>query len=230
MKNELNSVHLDGMIETCRIVGDVHGKTVAKLMVVTLHPNEFSGSSVSLSSQFDKLRHPVRVVADGALSKELRSLEREMRMERSTGKNLASPHPCSVDGVLRGTEQGDFFVEATDKGFVLTDMVKTGRDNNVARLTGRVLTTSFTDETARIQVQTPAGQMDTFIQRKLNADAWEAVSSGRVKKGDALLMSGPLFRIDFTDGKGINQKYMLVPHMLQKQKLDKKKAVGPTLS
>lgn len=224
---KVNSVQLDGLVESCRIVGELSGRTVAKLSVVTLHPNGSAGvASVPLSSQYDKFHHLVRVCASGETAKALALLEKELRTERAAGEvDLMSLHPCSVSGVLRFGPDGDALVDVLDGGFSLTDRVKT-RDNNLVRITGNVLSVSFTDESARLQVGTDEGPVSVFFPKSLNRSGWDAVSAGKLSKGDMLTLSGPLVVSEYTDGKKDIRTCMLTPHAIHKHKLERKRSSG----
>ena len=227
---QVNSVQLEGLVESCRIVGEVDGKTVAKLSVVTLHPNESAPvASVPLSSRLDKFRHDIRVSGNGDLARNLQMLERELKTEKAAGEaDLMSLHPCSVSGVLRSTPDGEMFVDVAGKGFALTDRVKT-RDNNLVRISGSVLAVSYTDESARLQVGTPEGPVSVFFPKSANRNGWDAVSSGKIKKGDLLTLTGPLAVSEFTDGRKYVRTCMLTPHSIQRHKLERKHTPGQSL-
>ena len=223
----INSVHLDGIVESCRIVGETIGKTAAKVCVITLHPREQSfGSGTPVSvSEYEKIRHNVRVVASGRYADLLRSLEKEIRTEKASGKvDLMSLHPCSVDGVIL-EQDGENFVEARDGGFLLTEKVKT-KGNDVAKVVGKVAAVSFTDESARVAVETPHGKIYSFFLKQVNRAGWDAVAGGKLAKGDVLLLQGPVMNMAFTDGHKTLRTSMLVPHVIQKQRLRKTQTTG----
>lgn len=225
-----NSVHLDGMVESCRIVGQFKGKSVAKLSVITLHPKADLSASDELtpSKRFDKMRHVVRVVAAGDLAQSLRSLETSLKVERAVGSaETADLHPCSVDGYI-ASQDGENFIESREGGFRLTEKVKT-KENNVAHVSGRVESVVYSNESARILVSTKEGDINSFFPKSLNRSGWDAIAEGRIKKGDVVSMSGPLIAGEFTDGKKTLRTYMVTPHVIQKLSLEKKVSSGPSL-
>lgn len=223
-----NSVHLDGLVESCRFVGDAGGRSVAKLTVVTLHPRESSPSSRP-SDSFEKITHVVRVLADQKLAKELQSLIRDLRTERAANEpELAVLYPCSLDGSLR-TLDGDTFVDVVGKNFTLTQQVSTSAGNNIANLEGRVASCSFTDTSARLNVNTKQGVVSVFFSKVANPSGWESVSAGSVRKGDRVSLSGPLVDRVFTDGKKTQREYYLSSQVLQKLSLEKKRTSGLNL-
>lgn len=231
MKNE-NSVHLDGLVESCRFLGDIPERklTVAKLSIVTLHPNSPSrlGSSPTPSEQFDRIHHLVRVVADADLLSELQSLSRELNLERASGKpELSQLHPCSIDGHLC-TVDGETFVEANPGGFTFTEKVGTTL-NNVAKVSGNVVSVSFTDESARVNLGLGPVVVSSFFSKESNRSGWDAVASGKLKRGDVVSMSGPLISSEFSNGLKKIRTYFLNPHVIQKQKLVKRRTAGPEL-
>lgn len=229
MSMGINSVHLDGTVESCRFVGEAGSRSVAKLTVVTLHPRE--SASPLPSESFEKISHVVRVIADrdGTLARELQSLVRDLRVEKASKQpELAVLHPCSLDGALR-TIDGDTFVDVDGKDFSFTQQVSTSADNNVARLEGRVNSCSFTDASARLNVQTRQGVVSVFFSKAANPSGWESVAGGSVRKGDRVAMSGPLVDRVFTDGRKTHREYYLSSQVLQKISLEKKRTVGQSL-
>ena len=216
----VNSVHLEGIVESCRVIGEVMGKTAAKLSVITLHPKEQSvGADISMQ-EYEKIRHNVRVVADGPHVDLLRSLESELKTERATGlKELMTMHPCIVEGVLR-EQNGENFVEARDGGFSLSDTLKT-KGNNLAKIVGKVLAVTYTDRSCRLELETPQGKVQSFFPRQINRNSWDAVASGKIAKGDLLSLQGPLMNMEFSDGTQTISTSMVVPHVIQKIRLRK---------
>lgn len=227
MKNN-NSVHLEGVVESCKLAGEVSGKTVAKLSVITLHPKEGIDAGASPSQKYERYRHMVRLVMDGEGVAVVKSLERELAMEKASSQpDIASLHPCIIEGTLR-SQDGENFVEASNEGFSLTDRVRT-RDNNVAHIVGKVISTSYTDESARIRVATAEGVVNSFFPRSVNQAGWEAVSSGKLKKGDVVSMDGPMLSAEFSDGKKTLRTYMVTPHHISRQKLERKVSSQQTM-
>lgn len=224
---EENSVHLSGTVEACRIVGEVGHLSVAKLTVVTLHPRESRGEVPS--EIYDKFRHVVRLLAGPELSRDLNSLSRELRTEKaSLDSGVAVLHPCSLDGVLR-TVDGETFVDVDGKDFSFVEKVATV-DNNFARLEGRVSSLSYTDGSARLSVRTKAGEVGVFFAKDVNREGWDSVAAGQIRRGDRVALSGPLVDREFTDGMSRSREYYLIPRVLRKLALEKKrKPTGPQL-
>lgn len=227
--SSLNKVHLDGMVEACRMVGAAGGRSVAKLTVLTLHPRE--NLDAPPSEAFEKAHHVVRVLAPegDALGRELESLSKELRVERASGSpDLAVPHPCSLDGVLR-TVDGETFIDVDGKDFRFTEKVGLSAGNNVAVLEGRVKSVSYTDGSARVNVSAKEGDVSVLFARDANPEGWNLISSGRLRSGDRVSLSGPLFDRVFTDGHRRQREYFLTPQRLEKLVLEKKRAAGVSM-
>lgn len=221
----LNSVHLDGIVVSCEIAGTVEGKTVAKLSVVTLHPKEQPVGSEASVQEYEKIRHNVRVVASSQFAGTIRSLAEGLEAEGRSGAH--GMHPCVVEGVLR-EQDGENFIEARDGCFSLTETVRT-KGNNLARIVGKIQSVSYTDRSANIVLDTPQGRVFSFFPRQVNASAWESVASGKIKKGDLISLQGPIMNMNFSDGKETMRTSMVVPHIIQKIRLNKAQGNGVSM-
>lgn len=224
---KINSVHLEGMVESCQGVGSVMGKTAFRLSIVTLAPKE-KRFPAQVVQEYEKTRHSVRVVADEKSVERLRALERELKVERASGNvELAIPHPCIVDGMLRSLN-GENFVDVPGDGFSLTEKTRI-KGNNIVRIGGKVTDVSYTDESVLISVSTDETVVTSHFTRRFNQAGWDAVASRKIAKGDAVLLSGPMLNMTFTDGKKNFKRTMVSPHLMQKQELRKEVKSGPSL-
>lgn len=221
----LNSVRLEGFVETCRIVGQVEGKTVAKLSVITLHPKDADPPAEvpQASLRYEKIRHMARVVAAGKTAALLGSIEERLK----DGVPGESFFPCRVEGCLC-SEGMENFVHVPAGGFTLVEKVPTV-DNNEARITGKVASVSYTDRTAKLSVQTAQGTVSVFILKGSDIAAWNSVAEGRIAKGDAVSLSGPLLSGEYTDGSRRVCASVVTPHVLSKLELKKEKTRGQSL-
>ena len=211
---KVNSVRLEGALESCRTETGEGGLTVARLSVVTFHPRPGVSPDSKPSERFDREHHLVKVSASGEKAGQLRGLEEEFA---ASAPGVVPFRPCSANGRLQ--MQGDvMYVDCKGEGFELTERLRTEKNNRV-QLMGEVLSTSYTDRTASVVVDTGDCQVRSFISRNINADAWQRVSSGALKRGDGVLLDGPLLSSRFTDGKKTLFMCMVSPHLMQKVNL-----------
>lgn len=228
-----NSVHLEGAVRSCYL-SEKDGQMLARLEVVTLHPNvnaKGENRTADVSSQYDRFPHLVFVKA-APLSQTAVALEglvREMRVEKASGQaSLIALHPCRVDGRLVSVDD-ELAVLAGGKGFSLSEKVPT-KDNNVVSLVGNVVSSSFTDKTARIKVHFGSGMLESFVIRKNNPEVWEAVSQRLFRKGDRVAMSGSLISDLYTNGEKNIRSCMLGIRTAEKLTISKTvRKKGPTI-
>lgn len=225
MKNK-NTVFLDGIIEECSVIsgGD---KSLAEMTVVTLHPNVCGTRGEQLSSRYDKFRHDVRVSFDGP-GNEFRKMESEINVGFYMRPGISELLCCRLRGALCVEDDGNVFISVdgnSPDGFQRTDSVET-INNNFAAVTGKVVSTSYSDGSARISVDIGNGVIDSFTVHETNLVGWDAVASGNIKKGDTVYMSGPLIVGEYSNGEKTLKTCMLSFHEIQNLKQEKRQVPG----
>ncbi len=223
----VNSVHLAGLVDTCRIAGDIKGQTVAMLTVVTIHPR---AREEDVFPGFEKIRHNVRVIADGRVADELRQLSRAIGLEKASGRlDLVDLHPCELDGFISEND-GQTVINVPSGRFRFVEKART-KDNNVAEIVGKVVSYSSSQMFARMAVQTREGRISVLVPKEISRDAWESVASDSIKRGDYVSLSGPVLNGEYTDGKRRIMYAQVVPHVIERVNLkkDKTQAAGPVL-
>ena len=221
-----NSVHLEGFVETCRIAGELSGKTVSKLSVITLHPKAVpdEGPAQGVSERYEKMRHMVRVVATGQLADEMRRLSRSL----GTESDLEGLFPCRLDGQI-ASQGTDNFIDVRDGGFALVKSIAT-ENNDTARVLGEVKSVSYTDRSAKLLVSAGDSLIHVVALRSESLAAWNSVAEGRVVKGDMVSLSGPVHSMEFTDGQRTVCAALVSPRQFEKLEMKKSKDLrGPSL-
>lgn len=220
---KVNKVHLDGGVASCRVVPSPDSRAVAEVLLYTLYP---AGAESRLPSErYGKMYHRVRVVGEagdaGALSS-LRDLESRLK-DGPSGR----PECRSVDGEL--VSVGDVaFVECPLSAFRPSESLKV-QDNNLVEISGSVLECSHTDRGASVTIQSGRSRVTTFISREINQGAWEMVSQGRLPKGEAVLLKGPMLTRDYTDGRKTISATVVSVHEVRQLRREVRKGNNPTL-
>lgn len=214
----VNSVRLDGAVDTCRIVSDSEGLTVARLSVFTLMPRPGVNRERQPSERFERMYHRVRLAVPTGEAGWLRDLESDFRV------GVRTLRPCHVEGML--LTDGDMsVVNCKPDGFAFTDSIRVD-DNNRCLFVGEVSSVSHTDKTATVVLSTGVSDVRSFILRSTNRGAWDDVASGRIAKGDALQLEGPLHSLPYTDGKRNLFVSTVTPHVMKKITLKREKQKG----
>ena len=224
----LNSVHLEGFVETCRIAGELSGKTVSKLSVITLHPkvtpSDPSARPLSASERYEKMRHMVRVVSSGEMTGILKNISESL----ASGKDSAGLFPVVLDGAI-ASQGSDNFIDVPEGGIAIAESVAT-ENNNIANIRGEVKSVSFTERSAKIRVKAGDSIIHVVALRGEGLGAWNSVAEGRVAKGDAVSLSGPVHSVEFTDGQRTVCAALVSPRQFEKLELKKSKELsGPSL-
>lgn len=213
MLKKYNSVHLDGVLVAFQMLGERQGMQMAWASVMTLHPKAGVQEGASPSDMYLKMQHDVRITAGPKEADLLRSIEEGFKFASDSGEVF----PCSVDGSLY-SDGVESFVGCRADNLRRNHLVKTNGNNRVYIL-GEVISTSYTDETARIVLRTDEGELSSFIARRQNQACWDMVVDGKIAKGALLSVSGPLLSAKQTsDGKNYLRSCMVTPHVLHVQK------------
>lgn len=226
MLKKNNTVHLDGVLEAFQVLKESEKGSLAWASVVTLHPKPGMPENTPPADRYNRIHHEVRVIAHKGGADGLRSFSDGLQCASEAGEAF----PCSVDGYLF-SDGNESYVVCDAEDLRRIDFVKTNGNNRV-NISGEVVSTSFTDETARVVIKTDEGEIASFISRRQNQAAWDMVVDGDLSKGDMLSISGPLHSVRQTsDGKSHVRTCMVSPHVMQKQKVQRRTAKrgGPTL-
>ncbi len=186
-----NSIHLDGVVDSCALVKDGSGKDVAAIILRTMHPRPGVPSSAKASERFEMLHHRVVVPVVDANRGELSSLA------SSGGDGVVRPY--SIDGVVTFSG-GDAVVVCSPDGLSRQEKVRTSENNSVT-LTGRIRSVSNPGQSASFVLRTKDGDVRVFVSKDVNQAGWRDVTEGKFRKGDTVSLTGPLFSRMYTDGK-----------------------------
>lgn len=214
-----NNVRLDGAVESCSILSKRDGLAVALLSVFTVDRRPDIPDEAPPSEKLDRMHHVVRLTATGSLAERVTSLPGELR---SAGGLLFLP--CHVEGRLR-TEDSFGFVECASDGFSFSSVLKT-HDNNRAEIVGKITGMTHSDRMATLTVDTGDGEVSTFFSRKSQPEAWDSVSVGNFRKGDAVELVGPLISKPYTDGRTERLSCMVSCHRIERVELGKSRKEG----
>jgi len=216
MVKKNNSVHLEGVLEGFQFPVSKDGVFCARASVVTLHPRSGVDGVGKPSEVYEKLHHEVRIIGDEKNFALLSSIHDDFLACKNENGSLL---PCRVDGFLLSNGE-ESFVVCQAKSFSRNDMIKTNGNNRV-NITGEVVSTSYTNETAQIRFKTDEGVLDSFVSRRVSQDIWDMVADGKLNKGDVVSMSGPLLSNVMSDGEKRIRTCMVSPQILQKQKVNR---------
>ena len=215
MLKKNNKVHLDGVLEGFELVGATDDHSFALASLVTLHARPGVSVEAPQSERYAKIHHELRIVSNSGNVDALDSFSKAFGEARSKGV----PYPCSVDGHLFSDGNETYVVCGVDD-LKRIDRIKTSGNNRV-NITGEVVSTSHTNETATIRLKTDEGTISSFIFRRQNQSNWDMVVDGKVSKGDSLSIIGPLLSNRMTDGKKVLRFCQVSPHLIQKLNLEK---------
>ena len=215
-----NSVHLEGHVGSVFILSRDENRTVAGLQFYTFIPKEGAPKTGKPSERFDYMRHKVRVTAVGPDGDRLLEIERICAADPGI-------HPYELKGVLRDLPDGSNLVDCRIEDLKPTRSIQTNPElNNVAKIAGSVVSTTYSDRFAKVLIDTGQGNVSVFFPKETFGEAWEAVSKGRMKKGTMLAIEGPLLSQEFTDGKSRFLVSVVTPHVMQQEKLTKRRRQG----
>ena len=135
-----------------------------------------------------------------------------------------------MDGpLIFDAEEKANLVECGPAGFKFKERIEF-ENNNKACIVGNVVSVSYTDASAKLTIATDQGNVVSRIIRTGNEQAWSDVSTGKVSKGDAVLLEGPVITNSFTDGNNNEELVsMVVPHQMTKVRLDLERTKGVSL-
>ena len=210
-----NKVFLEGGVAACKLRGDAK-YTVGDILLYTVYPDKVDGESPS--ERLGKIFHRVRVVAPKGMDGELRELDDLVR-----GGPSGSPVCRQVRGALKVVD-GRAFVQCDIRNFIKLDRLPV-HNNNYTELSGRISEITYSDMGAVVNVDAGGGQVSAYASKDMNPALWELISSGRLGKGEAVSMSGPLLSSEYSDGKHTLRTAMLIMHKVQSRKLEERK--GP---
>lgn len=217
-----NNIHLNGLVDSCKLVVDESGKEMAAIRFRTIHPRLDVPDTAKASERFEPFFHKVMVPVVASNREELVAL-----VGQQDGSSL---RPYDIDGVL-SFHGGDAVVICPPGGMVRAEKVKTA-DNNVVSLAGRIRSVSAPGKFASLLVHTKEGDVRVIVSKDVNEAGWRMVSEGRIKKGDSVSLSGPLRTRMYTDGKSDMRSCSISARTLTELKLVKdvrQKTGGPSL-
>ena len=222
-----NVVHLDGILESLQVVSATEKETYAWASFVTLHARSgMVNRGVSPSELYEKMRHDIRVIATGEDSaKRLKELSGQVADARKDAKIFS----CELDGHIVSNGEGSFVYCKADY-IKPTETIKTNGNNRVI-ISGEVVSTSFTNESATIKVKTDQGVVDNHFLRKSSLETWDLVSRGSIRKGESITFHGPLVSMGMTNGNTVRKYCMVTPTLVQRTPslTEKRRKSGPSL-
>lgn len=189
-----NEIHLEGIADGCNIQRVGKGAEMAALVVRTMHPLPGVPATAKASERFTMFYHRVLVPVTDANRALLESFSGE------AGLRSPEPRPVAVDGSLSFGVDGDAVVRCSAEGLSPVAKVSTER-NNLVRLSGRVAGVSRPGGMCRLTVETEAGTVEVHVTRSVNPSGWRMVDEGSLSKGDTVVLTGPLERRMFGDGR-----------------------------
>lgn len=215
-----NQVYLNGHVGSCIILRRDEQETVAGLRFYTFIPKENAPENGRTTQRFDHMEHKVRVVAVGPDG------DRLLDIERMCAKDPRI-HPYELRGILRELEDGSSIIDCRMEDLWPTDGIETNPEiNNVTKISGSVVQTSYTDRYAKVLLDTGEGNVTVWFPKETFEEAWNVVKEGRMVRGTMLSLEGPLLSREYTDGKTRFVQSVLTPHIMEQEKLAKKQRHG----
>lgn len=221
-----NSIHLDGAVDSCRLVRDRKGRSMAAVVLRTFHPRLHVPQTAKASERYEMLYHRVAVVVDESNRSMLEGIASELK----AGERGSVLVPCSVDGSLVFSD-GDAIVQCPADGISRHEKLNVS-DNNKVTLTGRITELSVPGQSASLLVHTRSGDVRVFVLKDVNPQGWNDIAEGRVfKKNDMVYLSGPLLSRMHTDGEKDIRICSVSARTLSQLKLSKdvRKKSGPSV-
>lgn len=215
-----NSVHLNGVVNSCTVRPGADGARVADISFHTLLPNPDAPPDSDRKYIYEK--HLVRVTGRGPEGDRLDELERLCRSRVDVRDRT-----YDLRGVLR-EEGADVLVDCRAEDFVKSQVLELSR-NNEAVMVGSVVRTTHTDRFASVVLDTGSGHVTAMLLKDDFGEAWESVAKGKVRKGSALSVKGPLRMVPMTDGKDLIFRSNVIPRIMEQVRLSQKRTVGPSL-
>ena len=203
ISNNVNIVHLEGTVFSCKTTGIGEGAVRAEMKVCTAKPKKESGQ-LRFSNP---LLHRVVVCASGDKAQRLLNIEASLA-EKSAENGQESPMPLkdivAIDGKIAVNKNGQPFVLVDDERISFPKKLTM---KNFITLQGKVMETSsnVAYASAKIAVKNPIDKgQDVMIPVCIysgdNPKKFADLSQGRVKPGEILSVKGPLISKTYSAG------------------------------
>lgn len=199
----INTANIDGLVYSCDITELGNGKIAAKMVICTATQKKLENGTTTSDNW---INHRAVAIAEGEKAEKLRKAQETYKNNMANyGKPgfTPTPVPISIQGPLVLNNNKEPFISVSEDKLEFPKKLKM---KNTISIKGEVAETACNEAYATAMLKTASEDgkniiIPICIYNRDNPRKWADISSGRVKKGDMINVTGPLISRMFNDGQ-----------------------------